>query len=128
VVLVTLALLGGLRWYFFGPRPEHVAQLSDGVQRVEVTVRRGYQPNLIRVRQGVPAELVSDRQESGECTSRVVFPDLADPLAADGAPGTTRVPGIRPAQGQHDARPGSHIRPAPTFGPTGARPTHIHPQ
>jgi Cu+-exporting ATPase len=42
VVLVALALLGGLGWYFFGPRPAHVALLDDGVQRVEVTVRGGY--------------------------------------------------------------------------------------
>ncbi|MFC4463671.1 cupredoxin domain-containing protein [Streptomyces xiangluensis] len=39
-------------------------------------MRGGYSPNLIKVRQGAPVELVFDRQESGECTSRVVFPDL----------------------------------------------------
>jgi Cu+-exporting ATPase len=50
--------------------------MEDGVQRVEVTVRGGYSPDQIRVRQGVPVELSFDRQESGECTSRVVFPDL----------------------------------------------------
>src|SRR5439155_20793972 len=32
---------------------------------------------MIRARRGVPLELVFDRQESGDCTSRVVFPDLA---------------------------------------------------
>ncbi len=47
------------------------------MQRVEVTVRGGYRPDVIRVRQGVPVELVFDRQESGDCTSRVVFADLA---------------------------------------------------
>jgi Cu+-exporting ATPase len=41
-----------------------------------VTVRGGYSPDLIRVRQGAPVELVSDRQEPGDCTSRVVFADL----------------------------------------------------
>jgi Cu+-exporting ATPase len=46
------------------------------VQRVEVSVRGGYSPDLIRVRQGVPVELTFDRQESGDCTSRVVFADL----------------------------------------------------
>jgi Cu+-exporting ATPase len=40
-------------------------------------VRGGYHPNVLRVRQGVPVELVFDRQESGECTSRVVFADFA---------------------------------------------------
>ena len=47
------------------------------MQRVEVTVRGGYRPNVIRVRQGVPVEIVFDRQESGDCTSRVVFGDFA---------------------------------------------------
>ena len=28
------------------------------------------------MRQGVPVEVTFDRQESGDCTSRVVFPDL----------------------------------------------------
>jgi Cu+-exporting ATPase len=41
-----------------------------------VTVRGGYSPEVIRLRQGVPAQLTFDRQESGDCTSRVVFPDF----------------------------------------------------
>src|SRR6266516_3830295 len=32
---------------------------------------------VIRARRGVPLEVTFDRQESGDCTSRVVFPDLA---------------------------------------------------
>ena len=47
------------------------------VQEVTVTVKGGYSPDLVRVRQGVPLRIVFDRQESGECTSRVVFPDFA---------------------------------------------------
>jgi Cu+-exporting ATPase len=31
----------------------------------------------VRVRQGVPLRIVFDRRESGECTSRVVFPEFA---------------------------------------------------
>ena len=41
-----------------------------------MTVRGGYSPELIHVRQGVPLEIEFDRQESGECTNRVVFADL----------------------------------------------------
>ncbi|OLZ62734.1 copper-translocating P-type ATPase [Streptomyces amritsarensis] len=76
VVVAAVAVIGGLGWYFFGPRRAGSARLEDGVQRVDVVVRGGYSPNLIKVRQGTPLELVFDRQESGECTSRVVFPDL----------------------------------------------------
>ena len=42
--------------------------LADGVQRLDVTVKGGYSPEVIRVRQGVPVELTFDRQESGDCT------------------------------------------------------------
>ncbi len=76
VLVVSAALIGALGWFFFGPRRSGAARVEGGVQRVEVTVRGGYSPDVIRVRQGVPAELVFDRQESGDCTSRVVFPDL----------------------------------------------------
>ncbi|MFE3324967.1 heavy metal translocating P-type ATPase [Streptomyces sp. NPDC059176] len=76
VVVVSAVLIGALGWYFFGPRRVGAARLEGGVQRVEVTVRGGYSPDLIKVRQGIPVELVFDRQEAGECTSRVVFPDL----------------------------------------------------
>ena len=77
VVAAALALIGGLAWFFFGPRRARAAELVGDVQQVRVTVRGGYSPDLVRVRQGVPLRVVFDRQESGECTSRVVFPDFA---------------------------------------------------
>ena len=77
VVIASVAALAGLGWFFFAPRRARTAELAGGVQRVTVTVRGGYSPDVIRARHGVPLELVFDRQESGDCTSRVVFPDLA---------------------------------------------------
>jgi Cu+-exporting ATPase len=81
--VTDLSVIGGgvvlnalLVWYFFGPRKAGTAQLVDGVQEVRVTVKGGYSPDLIRVKQRVPLRIVFDRQESGECTSRVVFPDF----------------------------------------------------
>jgi Cu+-exporting ATPase len=76
VLVASIATIAGLGWYFFGPRRARGAQFADGTQRMEVTVRGGYQPAIIRVRQHVPLELVFDRQESGDCTSHVVFSDL----------------------------------------------------
>ena len=70
------AAIAGLAWFFFGPRRARGAAVRGDRQEVEVTVKGGYSPNLIRARQGVPLRLVFDRQEAGECTSRVVFPDL----------------------------------------------------
>jgi Cu+-exporting ATPase len=76
VLVAAVAVIGTLAWYFFAPRRARGAELADGVQRVEITVRGGYRPDRIRARQHVPLELVFDRQESGDCTSRVVFGDL----------------------------------------------------
>ncbi|BBX96385.1 heavy metal translocating P-type ATPase [Mycobacterium lacus] len=76
-VLAGAALVvAGLAWYFFAPRRAHAAAVSDGVQRVHVTIRGGYSPNVVQVRQGIPVEIEFDRQETGDCSSRVVFPDL----------------------------------------------------
>ena len=76
IIVLTAAavLLAGLGWFFFGPRrrkSENVAELERGVQRVLVTVRGGYSPDSIRVREGIPVELVFDRRESGACSSPV---------------------------------------------------------
>ncbi len=75
-VLAAVAALAGLGWFFFGPRKGQAAELAGGVQRATVMVRGGYSPELLRVRQGIPLELTFDRQESGDCTSRVVFQDF----------------------------------------------------
>jgi Cu+-exporting ATPase len=77
VVIAAAAAIAGLGWFFFGPRRARAAELAAGVQRVTVSVRGGYSPDVIRARQGVPLEVVFDRQESGDCTSRVLFPDMA---------------------------------------------------
>src|SRR6266851_4297159 len=77
VIASGIVLIGFLAWFFFGPKKARQAELVGQVQQVQVTVRGGYSPNLIRVRQSVPLRIVFDRQESGECTSRVVFPDFA---------------------------------------------------
>ena len=81
-----VALIGGLSWFFFGPKQARRADLRGGVQEVEITVKGGYSPNLIRATEGVPLRLVFDRQENGDCSSRVVFPDfgVSTALAAFG--------------------------------------------
>ena len=77
VIASGIALSGFLAWFFFGPKKARQAELVGQVQEVHVTVKGGYSPDLIRVRQKVPLRIVFDRQESGDCTSRVVFPDFA---------------------------------------------------
>jgi Cu+-exporting ATPase len=79
-ILVTaggVALIAALAYFFFGPKQASRAEVRGGVQEVEITVKGGYSPNLIRVQEGVPLRLVFDRQENSDCSSRVVFPDFA---------------------------------------------------
>ena len=76
VAAAGLLLTAVLGWFFFGPKKSRSAELVGDVQEVRITVKGGYSPNLVRVRQGVPLRILFDRQESGECTSRVVFPDF----------------------------------------------------
>ena len=76
-VLLGAGLLSAfLWWFFFGPKRALKAEAHGNVQELTVVVKGGYAPDLIQVRVGVPLRLVFDRQESGDCTSRVVFPDF----------------------------------------------------
>ncbi|MCB0949923.1 MAG: HAD-IC family P-type ATPase, partial [Mycobacterium sp.] len=76
VIVAAVAIVGFLWWFFFGPKTARNAQLVGGVQEVDVTVKGGYSPDVIRVTEGIPLRLRFDRQESGDCTSRVVFSDF----------------------------------------------------
>lgn len=79
LVLVTTVLLSvGLLWFFLGSRPAaQRADVTDQVQRLAVVLRGGYTPQHLEAVAGLPLEITFDRQESGDCTSRVVSPDLA---------------------------------------------------
>ncbi len=81
VVAADVAVAAGLSWWFFGPKPTAEAAEAEGVQEIRVRVHGGYTPSRIHARPGVPVRLIFDRQESGDCTSRVVFPDLG--ISAD---------------------------------------------
>ena len=95
-----LVVAAGLGWWFFGPKPTAEATEPDGVAEVRVTVRGGYGANRIRARAGVPLRLVFDRQESGDCTSREVFPDFG--VSTDlPAFGQARLESTRTATGEY---------------------------
>lgn len=97
VIAAGAATIGLLAWFFFGPKRSTAAALHQGVQQVTVTVKGGYSPDVIRVTAGTPLRLTFDRQETGDCTSRVVFPDFqlsqslpATMKASTTTPSTTR--------------------------------------
>jgi Cu+-exporting ATPase len=76
ILASALVLTGLMAWYFFGPKKSSQAALADGVQVITVTVKGGYSPDVIQVASGVPVRMLFDRQESGDCSSRVVFHDF----------------------------------------------------
>ncbi|MBI4497479.1 MAG: HAD-IC family P-type ATPase, partial [Chloroflexi bacterium] len=76
VLLVGLGLIAFLGWWFFGPKAAVAARLTGGAQEIEVVVKETYQPNVIRVRQGIPVRLKFNRQEATDCSNRVLLPDF----------------------------------------------------
>ena len=77
VTLAGPALIAVLGRFFFCARPATEAVEVQGAQQVRITVNGGYSPNSVRARTGVPLRMAFDRQEDGDCSARVVFPDLA---------------------------------------------------
>jgi plastocyanin domain-containing protein len=77
VVIGGFASIALVLWYFFGER-ERVAATTNqsGVQEIGVTVRGGYSPDRIEVREGVPVRLNFYRDETSSCSEQVVFGDF----------------------------------------------------
>jgi P-type Cu+ transporter len=77
VTVVGAFAVSVLARFFFRPRAAVEALEQAGVQEARVIVRGGYSPDVIRARTGPPLRILFDRQEDGDCSSRVVFADLA---------------------------------------------------
>jgi len=77
VVAGGVASIGFVLWYFFGEREATAATIAaSGVQEVKVTVKGGYSPDVIVVRQGTPVRLDFYRDETASCSEQVVFGDF----------------------------------------------------
>jgi plastocyanin domain-containing protein len=79
VVVLGLALIVGELWFFLGPRPttSRVQRDRAGIQEIWVVVRGGYDPDTIFVEVGRPVRLLFYRDETAECSERVVFESFA---------------------------------------------------
>ena len=82
-------MIAALAWFFFGPRKAGRAERKGTIQEVVVRVQGGYSPNVIHSEQGVPLRLVFDRRETGDCSSRVLFPDFGVSAALPAFASTT---------------------------------------
>ncbi|MBA3646428.1 MAG: cupredoxin domain-containing protein [Gemmatimonadaceae bacterium] len=77
VVAGGAALIALTLWYFFGPKKRTLAALTGpGIQTVKITVKGGYSPDVIEVKQGVPLRLDFYRDETNSCSEEVVFADF----------------------------------------------------
>jgi plastocyanin domain-containing protein len=74
VTVLGVAAIAWVLWYFLWSRGSAVAAaVKAGVQEVRVTVKGGYTPDTIVVRAGKPVRLLFYRDETADCSERVVF-------------------------------------------------------
>lgn len=74
---VAIALIIGIIWYFWLYRKQGVAVAEVmGVQEVTITVKGGYNPDVIVVKRGKPVRLLFNRQESSLCSEMVVLDSI----------------------------------------------------
>lgn len=72
VISIAFVLL-----YFFGERERTIiASDEKGVQEIKITVKGGYSPDTIVVREHVPVRLNFYRDETADCSEQVVFADF----------------------------------------------------
>lgn len=77
VLIGGVALIALILWYFFGEREQAEAKVgSAGVQEVDVTVKGGYSPDVIAVKQGQPVRLNFYRDETSGCSEQVILGDF----------------------------------------------------
>jgi plastocyanin domain-containing protein len=78
VLLIGLVVIGGIAWYFWGPRKGGVraATTSTGYQEAMVLVKGGYTPDVIVVQHGKPVRLNFRREETAACSEMVIFNDF----------------------------------------------------
>ena len=75
VTAAGAAAIAWVLWYFlFSRRPGAVAAPAQGgVQEIRVLVKGGYTPDTILVQAGKPVRLQFYRDETADCSERVVF-------------------------------------------------------
>lgn len=77
VLVGALVLIAAILWYFFGERERIAASVTEsGVQQIKVTVKGGYSPDVIVVKEGIPVRLDFYRDETASCTDQVIFGDF----------------------------------------------------
>jgi plastocyanin domain-containing protein len=77
VIVGGIAAIAFVLWYFFGEGEATAASVTEsGMQEIKVTVKGGYSPDTIVVKQGMPVRLNFYRDETASCSEQVVFGDF----------------------------------------------------
>lgn len=78
VILAAAALIGLIIWWFFGnfQKSSQQADLANGRQEGQVVVKGGYEPEVLYLKQGVPAEVTFKMEDKTACLSHLVFSSL----------------------------------------------------
>ncbi|MBT9394099.1 cupredoxin domain-containing protein [Hymenobacter sp. NST-14] len=78
VTMLGLGLMGFVGWFFFLAPHQVAAAVSSGsgIQEVAITVKGGYSPNVVEVRQGQPVQLNFYRDEDNSCSEELLLPDF----------------------------------------------------
>ena len=78
VILGGLATIGGLAWFFWGPRKGgfRAPIVSSGYQEAMVLVKGGYTPDIIVVQHGKPVRLNFRLEETAACSEMVIMADF----------------------------------------------------
>lgn len=78
VLIVGLAVIGFIFWWFFGNHQvaSATADMSNDKQSVDIEVKGGYSPEVVTLKQGVPAKINFTRKDASSCLDRVVFSDF----------------------------------------------------
>lgn len=78
VTFIGIGLIIGIVWFFwFKPARADWATLTGDVQEASITVKGGYTPDTILVRQGRRVRLHFLREETASCSEVVQFPDFS---------------------------------------------------
>lgn len=77
-LVVGLALMGGIAWFFWGPRKSgaRAAVTASGYQEAMILVKGGYTPDVIVVQHGKPVRFNFRREETAACSEMVIFNDF----------------------------------------------------
>jgi plastocyanin domain-containing protein len=77
VNIFGLAAIAWIVWYFWLYQKEGIqVEENEGVQEAAVTVKGGYNPDVIVIKKGMPVRLQFLRQESSLCSEMVIFDKL----------------------------------------------------